>query len=1283
MSRAESARRERPSRRLDRSRPTAGLDARSSLSFVCDLPRGLRLAPAALLLWACLVLALAGLPASPAGAQVPTSCDAGWLAKLTMGYDIVSTTNFSNETIGYDSDSNFGALSRKKIPHGPTSYTIAEILRTRTTNTNTDTVVTDAVAITVAEGELPDGTVLNFGANNPRLVVGADSATTIAGQDSWDVLGTDFPDWEEGSYTLMCANLPPRLRLKGAKVSGRYLGLEYHQALDFNSVPPRSAYEVKVDGAPRVVTDVFVPDWMSRVVLTLASPVTDGQTVTVAYTQPASNPLQDASGLYALPLDAYPVPYETGDLFPHNRPATGKPKIIGEVKVGSRLRASRWETTHKRHFDDPNYMRARSTWFYRWVRVGEDSTETEIGSNSEYYEVRPADSGSRIKVEVSFLDLRGNPERVVSNPVGPVLGTGHQETSTDEEAPLTASFEDLPESHDGEKAFSFNLVFNQEVYDGDESVNKNQAVREALTITGGRARASRQLVKGSFDAFRVEVEPEGPDTITIALVPPLGDCTEETPTCTPDGRKLTTLLSFQVPGPQQEQGRSEGLGRSDTTPALTAGFEDLPAEHDGKTVFTVELAFSKPVFDGTESFDKNGKIQNALQLDDAQIRGRRRADPAAFDRWIFEIRPSGNGGVTVTLPATEGKCGDSGAICTPDDVPLAAAATATIPGPPGLSVADAEVDEDPGATLAFAVTLSRASSSDISVDYATVDGSAEAGRDYDATSGVLTFLAGETSKTINVDVLDDSEDEGNQTLTLTLTDPSGGNAFLADDTATGTIRNSDLMPQAWLARFGRTVAEQVLDAVEGRLRSAPPAGAQVTVAGQRLGGEAPDAEALEEAKVRLASLSAWIAGETEARESGFGSRPVAPGELLTGSSFALTAGADGLGGGLVSLWGRGAVSRFDGREDDARHEEDVALDGEVTGALLGADWTRERWTAGLMLSHARGEGGYRGASSGEVSSTVTGLYPYGRYSLSERVTLWGVAGYGSGELVLTPEDGGTYETDMDLAMAAAGLRGVVVEAPEGGGPELAVKTDALGVRTSSEAVQESAGAGKLAAATADVTRLRLGLEGLWQGLAIGTGTLTPRLEVGVRHDGGDAETGFGLDFGGGLAWSDPETGIRAEASGRGLLTHESAGFRQRGIAGSFGWDPAPGSNRGPSLTLTQTMGLAASGGSDALLGRRTLAGLAANDDGEELERRRLDVKFGYGFAAFGDRFTATPELGFGLSAGARDYRLGWRLTRAARFGGALELALEGRRRESANDDARPEDSLGFRITARW
>ena len=53
--------------------------------------------------------------------------------------------------------------------------------------------------------------------------------------------------------------------------------------------------------------------------------------------------------------------------------------------------------------------------------------------------------------------------------------------------------------------------------------------------------------------------------------------------------------------------------------------------------------------------------------------------------------------------------------------------------------------------------------------------------------------------------------------------------------------------------------------------------------------------------------------------------------------------------------------------------------------------------------------------------------------------------------------GRPLKTDMDLMMAAAGLRGIVVEAPPEGGPELAVKTDAMVVQTSSEATGGGAG----------------------------------------------------------------------------------------------------------------------------------------------------------------------------------------------------------------------------------
>ena len=326
-----------------------------------------------------------------------------------------------------------------------------------------------------------------------------------------------------------------------------------------------------------------------------------------------------------------------------------------------------------------------------------------------------------------------------------------------------------------------------------------------------------------------------------------------------------------------------------------------------------------------------------------------------------------------------------------------------------------------------------------------------------------------------------------------------------------------------------------------------------------------------------------------------------------------------------------------------------------------------------------------------MSSTLTGLYPWVRQALGERISVWGVAGYGEGTLTVTPanEDGtsqAAIRTDLELAMGAAGLRRTLVQAPDGGGFELAVKTDAMGVRTRSASVPGLAGA------SAEVTRLRLGLEGARPFRFEGGAELRPSVEVGVRQDGGDAETGTGVDVGGGIAWMDPRRGLSVDLRGRGLVSHDSKGFREAGLSGSLSWEPRSDSGRGPSLTLTQRMGGQASGGADALLERGTLAGLAANDGGAEdglLARRRLEVRFGYGFGAFGDRFTSTPELGFGLSEPARDYRLGWRLSRSA-SAGSLDLSLESTRTEPANENAaghgagvEPEHTVGLRIEARF
>jgi len=118
----------------------------------------------------------------------------------------------------------------------------------------------------------------------------------------------------------------------------------------------------------------------------------------------------------------------------------------------------------------------------------------------------------------------------------------------------------------------------------------------------------------------------------------------------------------------------------------------------------------------------------------------------------------------------------------------------TVPSTPALSVGSVSKAEGNGGTsnLAFTVNMSKASATPVTVQYATSNGTASAGQDYTATSGTITFAAGETSKTVNVAVSGDATAEADETFTLTLSNASG--ATIATATATGTITDDDTPP---------------------------------------------------------------------------------------------------------------------------------------------------------------------------------------------------------------------------------------------------------------------------------------------------------------------------------------------------------------------------------------------------------------------------------------------------------------------------------------------------------
>ena len=704
---------------------------------------------------------------------------------------------------------------------------------------------------------------------------------------------------------------------------------------------------------------------------------------------------------------------------------------------------------------------------------------------------------------------------------------------------------------------------------------------------------------------------------------------------------------------------------------IAASLTDIPDMHVGRP-FAVNLELSEYV-----AISYRDLRDRAFTVTGGRISAVRRLSTRRVivdgesrflgNRWRLSVRPDGDGPVTLSSPAAR-PCDEPGAICTPSGHRVGNALELTVQGPEGVSLSlhppSGPTPESAG-HMVFTLSLSRAIPRPVIFCWRTVEaappaptdtcpwaataampGSATARADYRPYSGFFLLDPHQTDQRLAVGLVDDSIDDNGETVTVEIaharflnSDGTPGVAVpIETSAAAGTIENRGAIPSAWLVRFGRTVAEQVVETVRERVSAPQRPGFAARLAGQAIG--APSLQA----------------------------RQPTPEEAVASTSLALsrrTAAPGGpSGGGLASLWLKGAASRFDGKESG------VAVDGEVTSGLFGADYADERWSAGLVLSVSRGAGDYGGQSSGRAEASLTGLYPWGRHALGDRTTLWGVAGYGAGALKVTPDRGPAIRTDIDLALAALGIESTLLAPGPEGGPGLEAVSDLLGLRTTSRAAEG------MAASQARATRLRAGLRGSWtyrDGDGEGGGTLTPSLEVGLRHDGGDAETGLGLELGTGLAFSDPTLGLSAELRARAVLGHADGAFEARGVSGALSWDPRPSSAIGPSLSLRPGLGASspvATAGSFAV----------AAPGGPPLEPR-LEAALGYGLPAFGGRLVGVPELGAGLSAGRKTVRLSWRLSPATRRSGSFDLLVEAARHMPSAGS--PEHEVSVRIGARF
>ena len=406
--------------------------------------------------------------------------------------------------------------------------------------------------------------------------------------------------------------------------------------------------------------------------------------------------------------------------------------------------------------------------------------------------------------------------------------------------------------------------------------------------------------------------------------------------------------------------------------------------------------------------------------------------------------------------------------------------------------------------------------------------------------------------------------EGTARVTVTASNLAG-EASVSFDVLVATDPAETAVLNDALAAIGRSMLSSTASVIGSRFELAST-GSQMALGGSRFGGSLSpqmqrflagnDPFALEERMSERALFSG--SGSQQAYGGGYG---LTADRLLTGTSFNMPLNAMGTGDAQFAVWGAGDLQSFEGEPDDGMY------DGSSSSGYIGVDARGDGWLAGVSVSRSGAEADYdfdglvEGRNTGgTLETSVTAFHPYARLEVGADSEVWVIGGFGGGEADLSRTHvSGSQSSDLSMAMAVGGLRRAL--AMEFGGADLSLRGDAgfLSLETDS-------GMMAVDGLSASVSRLRLGLEAAWEGESA-----TPFVEVSGRFDGGDGQTGGGLELAGGLRILNPESGFGLEAKGRILAMHTGDGYSESGIGVTASFEPGA-AGRGITFRLSPRWG---------------------------------------------------------------------------------------------------------------
>ena len=563
-----------------------------------------------------------------------------------------------------------------------------------------------------------------------------------------------------------------------------------------------------------------------------------------------------------------------------------------------------------------------------------------------------------------------------------------------------------------------------------------------------------------------------------------------------------------------------------------------------------------------------------------------------------------------------------------------------------------------GAPATVTVLLSADPERRLVVPLTARNGNGASDDDYSGVPEQVTFASGQTSTTFTVTATSDIDEDAGETVTLGFGELPAAVSTGSPDRATITLAGESSktryarVMRTLLPRAAAAMSDATVGAISNRIDNVGSQG-NLSLAGVNV---LPSASVA--AQERSADAISWASRDQTTRN-------ISSAQLMDGSSFVMTladrarlAGAadpSGSNPGTAALWGSGDYRNLAGSQNA------LAWRGNLVSLHLGADLVAlPELVAGVAVARSLVGFDYTDRTNprtvtGTFETDLLSVHPYASWTPTFGLGFWATGGVGWGGVGIDDSLDVRRTSTTRLLTGALGGSSRLLSVDgliPGGATALRLKGEGFVTQTLAE---EN---GPIVAQDVGVQRVRLALEGSHEQRGLWGSILTPALEVGLRHDGGDAAQGAGLELGGELRYVQPELGLTVEGRGRVLTTHRAA-TQEWGVGGKIQLELGA-DRQGLSLSLAPSLGVAASG-THTLWQQGVVPGspLGLPSSGVTDVTSRLDAQADYGLLAMGGQGMLTPYGGFSLAGRAgRDYRAGARLETDT-----FNLSLEGMRSE--------------------